>query len=549
MSTEEKHISTEAQVKQDGKDVFSSSSSSSVLWRPNNVLLKTFLLITCIKILLIPTYRSTDFEVHRNWLAITYSLPVAEWYVNAQSPWTLDYPPLFAWFEYCLSQVAAFFDPEMLKVENLNYASSATIYFQRGTVILADLIFAYGVREMSRTFCKSLNNHIVFVFLSLCNIGLLIVDHVHFQYNGFLLGILLISMANVSKTGKEMTVCAVHNGAMWFSILLNLKHLYVYVAPAYIVWLLKSHCLNSGKFFRRLFSLGLIVLTVLAVSFGPFRTQLPQVISRLFPFKRGLVHSYWAANGWALYIGAEKVLSVIWKHLGWLKDVKSAVMTGGLVQEQNFLILPTPTPIVTFLLTFVTMLPALWCLLCKKPYMNSKAFIRCIVLCALSSFMFGWHVHEKAILTAIISLCVLAALHAEDARIFIILSSAGQTALLPLLYPDNLSSLKLLLSLAYMLSSILILTNHHGKPLLRLHEWLYVIPLPLVTVYEVVLHKLLLGDKLPFLPLAFTSIYCAIGITYCWMLYYYMYLQNDARANERTAEDKSNRQRLKDKQF
>jgi len=59
---------------------------------------------------------------------------------------------------------------------------------------------------MSRTFCKSLNNHIVFAFLSLCNIGLLIVDHIHFQYNGFLLGILLISIANVSKTGKEVNL-------------------------------------------------------------------------------------------------------------------------------------------------------------------------------------------------------------------------------------------------------------------------------------------------------------------------------------------------------
>jgi len=69
-----------------------------------------------------------------------------------------------------------------------------------------------------------------------------------------------------------------------------------------------------------------------------------------------LVHSYWAANCWALYIGAEKILSVVWKHLGWLKDVKSAVMTGGLVQEQNFFILPTPIPIVTFLLTFLAIL-------------------------------------------------------------------------------------------------------------------------------------------------------------------------------------------------
>ncbi|KAL6258529.1 hypothetical protein P5V15_010486 [Pogonomyrmex californicus] len=545
MPTDGKDVLTEERAHQDEKVTSSSSSSSSfTFWKDaDGALLKTFLLITCIKILLIPTYRSTDFEVHRNWLAITNSLPIEEWYVNAQSPWTLDYPPLFAWFEYCLSQVAAIFDSEMLRVENLNYASPATIYFQRSTVIFTDLIFAYGVRETGRTFCKSLNSHVIFIFLSLCNIGLLIVDHIHFQYNGFLLGILLISMANVSKTDRQISVL---QGAAWFAILLNLKHLYVYVAPAYTVWLLKSYCLTNGKFFKRLFSLGLIILTVLAVSFGPFRTQLSQVISRLFPFKRGLVHSYWAANGWALYIGVEKILSVIWKQLGWLKDIKSAVMTGGLVQEQNFVILPTPTPISTFLLTFVAMFPALWCLLYKKSYMNSKYFVKCIVLCALSSFMFGWHVHEKAILTAIIPLCVLAAIDAQDARIFIILSNAGQTALLPLLHPDNLSSLKLLLSLTYMLASILVLTNQHGKPLLRLHEWLYVILLPLVTIYEVVLHKLLLGDKLPFLPLAFTSVYCAIGITYCWILYYYIYLKNNTRINE-TARNKLDRQRSKDK--
>ncbi|XP_011873800.1 PREDICTED: probable dolichyl pyrophosphate Glc1Man9GlcNAc2 alpha-1,3-glucosyltransferase [Vollenhovia emeryi] len=543
MPVDGKSARTGAQVYEDG-EVTSSTSPSSVLSRADGTLLKIFLLITCIKVLLIPTYRSTDFEVHRNWLAITHSLPVAEWYVDARSPWTLDYPPLFAWLEYCLGQAAALFDPEMLRVENLNYASPATVYFQRATVILADLVLAYGVRETGRTFCETLNSHVAFIFLSLCNIGLLIVDHIHFQYNGFLLGILLISMANVSKTGEQVSVL---QGAAWFAILLNLKHLYLYVAPAYAAWLLKSYCLGSGKFFKRFFSLGLVALTVLAVSFGPFRTQLPQVISRLFPFKRGLVHSYWAANGWALYIGAEKVLSLMWKRLGWLKDPKSAVMTGGLVQEQSFLILPTPTPIVTFLLTFVTMLPALWCLLCRKSHTSSRHFVRCVVLCALSSFMFGWHVHEKAILTAIIPLCVLAAMYAEDARVFVILSAAGQTALLPLLHPDDLSSLKLLLSLTYTLATALILTNRHGRPLLRVHEWLYVMPLPLVTVYEVVLHKLLLGDKLPFLPLAFTSIYCAVGVTYCWILYYYMYLREGTRAKDGPAGGELSRQELKDK--
>jgi hypothetical protein len=55
----------------------------------------------------------------------------------------------------------------------------------------------------------------------------------------------------------------------------------------------------------------------------------------------------------------EKILSVIWKNLGWLRDAKSAVMTGGLVQEQSFLILPTPTPTITFLFTFLAMIVSL----------------------------------------------------------------------------------------------------------------------------------------------------------------------------------------------
>ena len=339
-----------------------------------------------LKMLVFYGYHSTDFEVHRNWLSITTSLPIKDWYFEDTSEWTLDYPPLFAYFQYILGAIAInvqwlldivsihdVVDLRMLKVENLNYSSKATVFYLRLTVLVTEFVFlGYAVYKYSST-VKNPQFLYVSYFL---HPGLFLVDHIHFQYNGFLYGILLLSCYYIKK--NKLVI-----GGSLFLILVLLKHIYLYIAVGYFFYYLQLL-----KQPRQLIALLTSFSLILFVTFYPFSHQMQQMLFRLFPFKRGLLHALWAPNIWALYAFTDRILVKYFNLL-----IPS--FTRGIVGDTNFAVLPDISPSTTVIITLLFYSYFTYKFIVKYNYFSFQIYLQQL---AMTSFMFGWHVHEKALL-------------------------------------------------------------------------------------------------------------------------------------------------------
>lgn len=148
-----------------------------------------------------------------------------------------------------------------------------TKYFQRFSVMVTDLIFAWGVWRCLKVL-KFSNKNLQLItaeVLMLFNVGLIFVDHIHFQYNGMLFGILLLSIAFLLE---EQNLKA----AFTFALLLNFKHIFLYMAPAFGVYLLRFYCWGTvRRFFMNSLKLAVVGLIPFMLSFGPFWQHLPQV--------------------------------------------------------------------------------------------------------------------------------------------------------------------------------------------------------------------------------------------------------------------------------
>lgn len=519
-----------------------------------------------LKILLAIGYHSTDFDVHRNWLAITHNLPMSKWYIENTSQWTLDYPPFFAYFEWILSQLVPSFVKKdgCLDIVAKGDYGLPTVFFQRATVIVSELVLFISLQWYIDTSQSRFSARRAYVVASslVLSPGIFIIDHIHFQYNGMMYG-LLILMINCARL-KKFVWCG-----FWFAVLLCFKHIYLYLAPAVFVFLLRAYCLNF-KFdskknlafnivhlveWKHLIKLGSVVILVFSVAFAPFVYYgvIPKVIERLFPFSRGLTHAYWAPNIWAIYSFVDRLLIQVYKRVSLSRLPLQSIFqfdagllnnqdllnssTRGLVGDIEFLILPNISPKLTFILTLFYQIMALIPLFIQP---NFRRFLGALTLCGYASFLFGWHVHEKAILIVIFPISFLVSRDKKLLGPFNLLASCGYVSLLPLIFTSSEWLIKVVYTLLWYIiyyfnfrNVVDIPKNLEGQGGLIIHRFIntYILGLmPVVTIVSLMdlfEHKFEVLKKLEFLKLMLVSVYCAMGIISSWNGFNWLYFVDE----------------------
>jgi len=206
---------------------------------------------------------------------------------------------------------------------------------------------------------------------------------------------------------------------------------------------LRFYVLEKNSFhFIRLIKLGIVILGIFIISFSPFikiafqeksSEIFLQILRRLFPFKRGLIHSYWAPNLWAIYTFIDKILfftfssfklenlynNLLKKVFQLDDDFEKFISTNnnlaslGKTHIIKFNLLPNIEPKHVNILIVTLSLALISSVFIFKKYFNfeydkkDKRFIftKLLILSSFIFFNFGFHVHEKAFI--IISILLL----------------------------------------------------------------------------------------------------------------------------------------------
>lgn len=156
-------------------------------------------------------------------------------------------------------------------------------------------------------------------------------------------------------------------------------------------------------------------------------------------------------------------------------------------------------------------------------------FIGAVTLCGYASFLFGWHVHEKAILLVIIPFSLIALKDRRYLGAFRPLAVAGHVSLFPLIFTAAEFPIKTIYTIFWLMLFLLAFdrlapaSNRSRIFLYDRFSLLYIaVSIPLIA-YCSLLHQVFFGKKYEFLPLMFTSSYSAVGVVGSWVGFVVVY--------------------------
>lgn len=255
--------------------------------------------------------------------------------------------------------------------------------------------------------------------------------------------------------------------------------------------------------------------------------------------------------------------------------------TSGLVGDFQFTCVPAVPASFSMLVVVVMTLPLVWKIMFephfhsagtdgggKIPTMRKGLFVKSVVYSAMTLFMFGYHVHEKAILVALVPMTmILAPSSAVDDSafanelekerwhaVYLQVSAAGVTSLLPLLMNREELALKGILCFGFLVGAHVLVSPACGRFYSRINLG-SIIALCFLFIFNEIVHPILFWNeaqqtlRYPFLPLLLYSSVCSLMLLHAYLLMILALFQinvfgDDQRLSANTALKRSLRQSL-----
>lgn len=337
----------------------------------------------------------------------------------------------------------------------------------------------YAIKYLSSSLKFSNNIYYYSLILVQGFAGLILVDNIHFQYNTLLLGLFLFSLAFIFN-GSYI------KGAILYTIVLNMKHIFLYFAPAYFIIYLKYYVFKK-KTITSFLLLVISILSVFFISFLPFILEaikvntlepIIQIFRRMFPFQRGLLHSYWAPNFWAIYTFIDKVaLRLLFPNATNKMNLSSLGQIGEISFDVLYDITPKFINVLLISLSSILVIYSLFVDKYEKEKKNENSqILKYLIISSSIFFNFGFHVHEKALIQTSILIIIhymnkinsnqekLDPIHKNRKYVYLAIL-VGCFAQMPLIHniKDYIPKLFLIISFALISNIILNLSNRSPK--------------------------------------------------------------------------------------